>query len=131
MAAAVREGYQGPVFIQEDHFQLVRKNYLSGPELETNYVKGLITEAIEAEFYNIDIDSSTLVDLEKPTTKEQQRPNFEKTAELAGHVRQLQPSGIDVSIGGEIGEIGTKNSNPEELKSYLTVSRKYLKVQRG
>src|SRR4030042_3818100 len=27
LAAAVREGYQGPVFIQGDHFQLVRKNY--------------------------------------------------------------------------------------------------------
>jgi hypothetical protein len=62
LAAAVREGFQGPVFIQGDHFQLVRKNYLSGPELETNYMKGLIAEAIEAEFYNIDIDSSTLVD---------------------------------------------------------------------
>ena len=30
LAAAVREGYKGPVFIQGDHFQLVRKNYLGG-----------------------------------------------------------------------------------------------------
>lgn len=131
LAAAVREGYQGPVFIQGDHFQLVRKNYLSGPELETDYVKGLIAEAIEAEFYNIDIDSSTLVDLERPTTKEQQRPNFEKTAELAEHVRNLQPSGIDVSIGGEIGEIGSKNSNPEELKAYLDGFRETFKGTKG
>ncbi|MBS1112852.1 MAG: hypothetical protein H6Q92_615, partial [Nitrospirae bacterium] len=29
LAAAVREGYAGPVFIQGDHFQLVRKNYLA------------------------------------------------------------------------------------------------------
>jgi len=131
LAAAVREGYQGPVFIQGDHFQLVRKNYLSGPELETNYVKGLIAEAIEAEFYNIDIDSSTLVDLERPTIKEQQRPNFEKTAELAEHVRQLQPSGIDVSIGGEIGEIGSKNSNPDELKAYLDGFKEIFKGTKG
>lgn len=131
LAAAVREGYMGPVFIQGDHFQLVRKNYLSGPDLETNYVKGLITEAIEAEFYNIDIDSSTLVDLERPTTKEQQRPNFEKTAELAKHVRQLQPAGIDVSIGGEIGEIGSKNSNAEELKAYLDGFKEIFKGTKG
>jgi hypothetical protein len=65
LAAAVKEGYKGPVFIQGDHFQLVRKNYLADPKPETDYVKGLIKEAIEAEFYNIDIDSSTLVDLEK------------------------------------------------------------------
>ena len=131
LAAAVREGYQGPVFIQGDHFQLVRKNYLSGPELETNYVKGLIAEAIEAEFYNIDIDSSTLVDLERPTIKEQQRPNFEKTAELAEHVRQLQPSGIDVSIGGEIGEIGSKNSSPDELTAYLDGFKETFKGRKG
>ncbi len=131
LAAAVREGHEGPVFIQGDHFQLVRKNYLSEPELEVNYIKGLIAEAIEAEFYNIDIDSSTLVDLSKPTVKEQQRPNFERTAELAERIRQLQPAGIDVSIGGEIGEIGTKNSTPEELKAYLDGFRAAFKGTKG
>ena len=131
LAAAVREGYQGPVFIQGDHFQLVRKNYLSGPELETNYVKSLIAEAIEAEFYNIDIDSSTLVDLERPTIKEQQRPNFEKTAELTEYIRGIQPPGINVSIGGEIGEIGSKNSTPDELKAYLDGFKEIFKGSRG
>ncbi|MGD0282152.1 MAG: class II fructose-bisphosphate aldolase [Dissulfurispiraceae bacterium] len=131
LAAAVREGHEGPVFIQGDHFQLVRKNYLSDPGPEVNYIKGLIAEAIEAEFYNIDIDSSTLVDLSKPSVKEQQRPNFERTAELAEHVRQLQPPGIVVSIGGEIGEIGTKNSTPDELKAYLDGFRETFKGTRG
>ena len=131
LAAAVREGYQGPVFIQGDHFQLVRKNYLSGPELETNYVKSLIAEAIEAEFYNIDIDSSTLVDLERSTIKEQQKPNFEKTAELTEYIRGIQPPGINVSIGGEIGEIGSKNSTPDELKAYLDGFKDIFKGTRG
>jgi len=131
LAAAVREGYEGAVFIQGDHFQLVRKNYMSDPAAEVNYIKGLIAEAIEAEFYNIDIDSSTLVDLSQPTVKEQQRPNFERTAELAEHVRQLQPAGIDISIGGEIGEIGTKNSNPDELKAYLDGFKETFKGKKG
>ncbi|MDI6800960.1 MAG: class II fructose-bisphosphate aldolase [Thermodesulfovibrionales bacterium] len=119
LAAAVREGYEGPVFIQGDHFQLVRKNFLADAPPEINYVKGLITEAVEAEFYNIDIDASTVVDIEKPAIKEQQKPNFEMTAELARHVRGLQPAGGEVSIGGEIGEIGGKNSNPEEARAFL------------
>ncbi|MEW5745471.1 MAG: class II fructose-bisphosphate aldolase [Nitrospirota bacterium] len=131
LAAAVREGYEGPVFVQGDHFQLVRKNYLSGPDLEINYIKGLIAEAIEAEFYNIDIDTSTIVDLDKPTVKEQQRPNFERTAELAAHVRQMQPAGIDVSIGGEIGEIGSKNSTVEELEAYLSGFQETFKGAKG
>ncbi|TAN43694.1 MAG: aldolase [Nitrospirae bacterium] len=119
LAAAVKEGYQGPVFIQGDHFQLVKKNYISDPQAETAYVKGLISEAIEAEFYNIDIDASTLVDLSVPSMKAQQRPNFEMTSALAEHVRQNQPDGIDISIGGEIGEIGAKNSTPDELRAFL------------
>ncbi len=131
LAAAVKEGFDGPVFIQGDHFQLVRKNYLSGPGPETNYVKGLIAEAIDAEFYNIDIDSSTLVDLDRPNTKEQQRPNFEKTAELADLVRQLQPAGVEISIGGEIGEIGGKNSNQDELRAYLDGFKETFKGTKG
>lgn len=131
LAAALREGYAGPVFIQGDHFQLIRKYYLSGPEAEANYVKGLIQEAIEAEFYNIDIDASTLVDLDKATTKEQQRPNFEMTAELSGLIREIQPSGIEVSIGGEIGEIGGKNSNPDELRAYLDGLKDTVKAGKG
>ncbi len=131
LAAAVREGHEGPVFIQGDHFQLIRKSYLSEPGAEVDYIKGLIAEAIDAEFYNIDIDSSTLVDLSKPTVKEQQRPNFERTAELAEHVRRLQPAGIDISIGGEIGEIGTKNSTPEESKAYLDGFRESFKGAKG
>ncbi|MBI5055321.1 MAG: class II fructose-bisphosphate aldolase [Nitrospirae bacterium] len=119
LAAAVRECFAGPVFIQGDHFQLIRKNYLSGPDLEKNYIKGLIKEAIDGEFYNIDIDSSTLVDLEKPTLKEQQRPNFANAAELTEYIRSLEPKGVTVSVGGEIGEIGGKNSTPEELRAYL------------
>jgi len=131
LAAAVKEGFAGPVFVQGDHFQLVRKNYLADPKPETDYVKGLIKEALEAEFYNIDIDSSTLVDLEKPSVKEQQRPNFEKTAELGAYIREIQPKGLDISIGGEIGEIGGKNSNPDELRAYLDGFKETFRVGKG
>ncbi len=131
LSAAVTEGFEGPVFIQGDHFQLVRRHFLSDPDAETNYLKGLIAEAVDAEFYNIDIDSSTLVDLERPTVKEQQRPNFSKTAELAAYIRELQPRGIEVSIGGEIGEIGGKNSTPEELRAYLDGFREVFRGGKG
>src|SRR3990167_6376410 len=61
LAAAAAEGFKGPVFIQGDHFQLTRKNFLADPMAETGYIKGLIKEVIEADFYNFDIDSSPLV----------------------------------------------------------------------
>jgi fructose/tagatose bisphosphate aldolase len=131
LAAAVASGYRGPVFIQGDHFQLVKKYYDTDSTAETSYVLGLIKEAIEAEFYNIDIDSSTLVDLSRGTLKEQQEPNFGATAELAESIREMEPQGVTVSIGGEIGEIGKANSTPEELRAYLDGFRETFKGQKG
>ncbi len=131
LAAALREGFRGPVFIQGDHFQVVRKNFEKDPQGEINYIKGLIAEAIEAEFYNIDIDTSTLVDLTKKDIEEQQRPNFEYTALFAEYIRSLEPPSISISIGGEIGEIGHKNSTPEELRAFLNGFKKTFRGKDG
>jgi fructose/tagatose bisphosphate aldolase len=131
LAAAVKEGYFHPIFIQGDHFQTVRKYYMDNPKLETDYVKGLIQEAIDAEFYNIDLDTSTLVDLDKENLKEEQRPNFEAAVDLATYIREIEPEGVTVSIGGEIGEIGGKNSTPEELRAYLDGFKETMKAGKG
>nr|HPM43365.1 class II fructose-bisphosphate aldolase [Candidatus Omnitrophota bacterium] len=119
LAAALKEGWQGPVFIQGDHFQVSAKNFKADPEKELDGIKALITNALEAGFYNIDIDSSTIVDLSKPTIKKQQELNYEVCAKLTNFIRQNQPKGIEVSVGGEIGEVGEKNSTPEDLRAYM------------
>ena len=119
LAAAIKEGYRGPVFIQGDHFQINLKKYAAHPEAELNAVKDLMVESVPAGFLNIDIDTSTLVDLSKPTIVEQQRVNFELCAELTKFVRSLQPQGVTISVGGEIGEVGGKNSTEEEMRAYM------------
>jgi fructose-bisphosphate aldolase class II len=119
LAAALREGYRGPVFIQGDHFQVNAKKFAAGREAEVGNVKQLATEAIHAGFYNIDIDTSTLVDLSKATLDEQQRLNYEVGVEITRHVRSLQPKGVDISLGGEIGEVGTENSTVPELRAFM------------
>lgn len=119
IAAALKEGYRGPLFIQGDHFQANAKKYQQDPQKEVAGLKKLIQEAIEAGFYNIDIDTSTLVDLSKPDLKEQQRLNYEIAAELTSYIRQLEPKGITISVGGEIGEVGGKNSTVEDLRAFM------------
>jgi fructose-bisphosphate aldolase, class II len=119
LAAAMREGFRGPVFIQGDHFQVNAKKFAVDPVTEVNGVKQLAREAIAAGFYNIDVDTSTLVDLSKPTLQDQQRTNFEQGVEIALTVRSLQPKGVNISIGGEIGEVGTENSTVEELETFM------------
>ena len=119
LAAAIREGCRGPLFIQGDHFQISAKKFATNPDQESGAVKQLAVEAVAAGFYNIDIDTSTLVDLSRPTLEEQQRTNVEQCASIAVFVRGLQPAGINISLGGEIGEVGTENSTPEELRAYM------------
>ena len=119
IAAALREGFRGPLFIQGDHFQVNHKKYAADPVGEVANVKLLATEAIAAGFLNVDIDTSTLVDLSKATLDEQQRLNYEVGVEITKHVRALEPKGVTISLGGEIGEVGTENSTVVELKAYM------------
>ena len=130
-AAAAREGYQGPVFIQGDHFQFKREAFFAAPEKEKANICKLVDEALEAEFYQIDIDASTLVILEKETLEEQQHFNSLMTAEMTNYIREHEPEGITVNVGGEIGEIGGHNSRPEELHAFMSEYRKHLKHEPG
>lgn len=118
-AAALREGWSGPLFVQGDHFQVNAKKYAADPHAEVRAVKDLIREALHAGFYNIDVDTSTLVDLSKEGLDEQQRVNYRLSAELTAYIRHYEPAGVTVSVGGEIGEVGTENSTPEELRAYM------------
>jgi fructose/tagatose bisphosphate aldolase len=119
LGAAIREGYRGPVFIQGDHFQVNPGKYTDSVDSELDALEQLIQDSIHAGFYNIDIDTSTLVDLSQPTIVEQQRTNFELCARFTRTIRELEPEGVTVSVGGEIGEVGGKNSTPEELRAYM------------
>lgn len=119
LAAAIAEDYEGPVFIQGDHFQLSAKRYASDPEVEVQAVKDLIQESVAAGFYNIDIDTSTLVDISKDSLAEQQALNTRLSAMLTGYVREVEPEGITISVGGEIGEVGGHNSTEPELRAYM------------
>lgn len=119
LAAALREGYRGPVFVQFDHLQIDAVRYQRDPAAELARLRRLIRDAIAAGFYNIDIDASTLVDLARPTLLEQQELNARHTAELTAHIRALQPPGITVSVGGEIGEVGARDSTTEDLDAFM------------
>lgn len=126
IAAAVRERYRAPLFIQADHTQLKAKNFKADRSAEIESAKKLMLEAMAAGFFNIDIDSSTLVDLDRPTVDEQQKDNYEATAELAKFIRENEPEGVTVSTGGEIGEVGDKNSTEEELIAYMEGFKKLM-----
>lgn len=131
LAAAIKEGYKGPVFIQGDHFQFSAKKYFDNPQKELQSIKDLTKEAIDAGFYNIDIDPSTLVDYSKESLKEQQYHNYLNTALMTDFIREIQPEDINVSIGAEIGHIGGKNSTVDEFEAFMEGYLETLKSKPG
>jgi len=127
MAAALAEGYKGPVFLQGDHMQVRRSNYEKDSKKEIDFLCSLVRQCVEAEFYNIDIDASTMVDISKDDLKEQQEINGQITARMTEYIRNIQPPDITISIGGEIGEIGKGNSTVADLRAFMHVYRSALK----
>ncbi len=126
IAGAIREGWRGGLPIQADHFQAKADGPGKPKEGEIESIKKLTQESIEAGFYNIDIDMSTLVDLDKKTEAEQQENNVKFSIELAKLIRKVEPEGVTVSIGGEIGHIGGKNSTVEDFEAYVNGFNKEL-----
>jgi fructose/tagatose bisphosphate aldolase len=119
LAGAIAAHWQGPVFLQGDHYQFNAKKYATDPESMTDEIRRACRLAIDAGYRNIDIDASTLVDLSLDGEDAQQRTNYERTAEMVKLIRSLEADGVTISIGGEIGEVGKENSTEAELRAYL------------
>lgn len=126
IAGAMQAGYEGPVFILGDHYQLKADAFRSSKEAELKRLEEAIRKALAAHFYNIDIDGSTLVHLDLPYKTDQQKDNFEVTAYLTKLIRRLQPEGMTVAVGGEIGHIGGVNSCIDDLRAFMDGYKKLV-----
>ena len=131
LAAAIKEGFRGPLFIQGDHFQINAKKYAADSATEIAALKKLMDDAIAAGYYNIDIDTSTLVDLSKSDLDEQQHMNYELCAMFSDYIRSVSPAGVTISLGGEIGEVGHKNSDVHEARAFMDGYKRHLKNAHG
>ena len=126
LAAAIKEGFKGPVFIQGDHYQVNAGKYGTEPDKELKAIETLVRESVEAGFLNIDIDASTVVDLKQQTLDKQQEKNYLITANMTKFIRQMEPKGVSVSVGGEIGEVGGRNSTVDDLRAFMTGYKKLV-----
>ena len=131
LAGAIAAGWQAPVFIQGDHYQFNAAKYAADPDKMTEEIRGACRQAIEVGYRNIDIDSSTLVDQSQPNVDLEQRESYRRAAELTALIRELEPAGITISVGGEIGEVGKQNSTEPELRAYLEGYRRDLEARRA
>jgi fructose-bisphosphate aldolase, class II len=120
LGAALRENYEGPVFIQGDH---VKPRHRKGSDVTRpdSSLVDLIDRCIRAGFLNLDIDGSGLVDSSIQDLVRQQESNVSFTCALLKIIRDRQPAGNPISVGGEIGEIGSVLSSSDDLETFMTL----------
>jgi len=110
LAAAAREGYQGPVFLQGDHFGVESPQELDG-------VLALARRVISAGFNQLDIDASHLFDPERSDLAGFHAPNARATARMTAELRRGQAE-IRLTLGGAVGEIGGRNTTVADLTAF-------------
>lgn len=119
LAAAVREGYRGPVFFQGDHFHV--EAHAGAADLAG--VNALCREALAAGMCQIDVDAA---DLEPAAEGDNaHRANAAATAAVTAFIRRCAP-GADVVVGGEVGVIGGQNTTPDDLHAFMAAFQEAL-----
>lgn len=109
LRAAQKERFNQPIFLQADHFKIKDKK-------EIEDLKILIKKAIKNSFYNIDLDYSNF----------SIEDNYTLMAEFTKFIRKIEPKGLTISIGAEVGEIGGKKTTSNELKKFMEGYKKLL-----
>lgn len=125
-AAAILEGFEGPLFLQGDHIQLNAEKVGKGAEeaaKERAAHSALIRDCVMNGFGSIDLDMSPFERRNKSELSfdEQQSQNYALTAEKVLEVRRLQQElGLPytVMLGGETGEVGKMNTRKEDIEAY-------------
>jgi fructose/tagatose bisphosphate aldolase len=111
LAAAAREGYRGPVFLQGDHFGVETPQGLTD-------ILDLAQRVMKAGFYQVDIDASHLFDPKRADLAGYHLPNARAVARIVADLRGRQPQGHRLALGGEVGEIGGRNTSGADLLAF-------------
>ena len=115
LAAAVREGYRGPVFLQVDHFQIDLPDPRFSPEF-----RSWCRRSVAAGMQQVDFDASGLC--ASPSAVSAQAACAQATAAAAAFHRKLNRSG-DLVYGAEVGEIGGANTTVDDLREFMATYR--------
>jgi fructose/tagatose bisphosphate aldolase len=116
LAAAIKEGHVGPVFLQVDRLS---GDEASMREHELDIAKSFIDESINAGFYNFILEATRLFEPDRPTESEQLRACVDATALLGAYIRECQPAGVTICLGGEVPRLVEDNFQAELARAYM------------
>ncbi len=114
-SAALREGWAGPIFIQNEDLPLRKETEFT----ETSETSLCIANLFRAGVYNLNIDVSNCLDSTDPTLEGRHRLGSEVAANALEWIRRNQPSSMSVSIGVKIGLTQQNVSSVDELRIFM------------
>jgi len=119
LAAAIKEGHEGPVFIQGDHFQINAKNTRRIPTASGRRSR----PSSPTRSGRLLQHRHRHVDARRPLTVHRHGGAAPQLRGTAAHftrfIRAREPKGVTISVGGEIGEVGKDVSSPEEFRAFM------------
>lgn len=118
-AAAIREKYKGPIFIQGDYISFHGEDYQQNPTQEKSRLKNLINEAIKSGLYNLWMDSSEDIPPRGVGGEKNQNSKAPLFAELTDSVRILEPKGIDISLGCQINPFQESGFKKKDIREFM------------
>jgi fructose/tagatose bisphosphate aldolase len=113
LAAAAREGWRGPVFLQGDHIAVESLEAVSE-------IKIFCRRLINAGFYQIDIDASHIPPPQDANLVAFHQENAFATAEITEFIRSIEDPDNPITLGAEVGEIGKRNTSPKDIESFMS-----------
>jgi hypothetical protein len=119
LAGAIREGYEGPVFMQAGylHERCAADETERGDELDR--LQGLAEEALGSGFFNLEFDTADLEDPSLSDPAEQEKGCYTDAARLASFVRKTEPAGVDANLGVKMNSHGDAAHLPHRFRAFM------------
>lgn len=112
--------YQGPLFLQANHLKFDGSRFENDRENLLEELKSKTKQAIRLGIFNINYDASELIDMQAIRISEKMLMNLKMVAMATNlWVRFFQPSGVVVSVSGNMGKSDNYLPDKADVKEFL------------
>jgi fructose/tagatose bisphosphate aldolase len=118
-AAAISCGYQGPLFLQGDHFEINESQLRQNPCDEIGTLETLVDLCVAAGFYQFDLDASTSLPQDGTRTEIPLDENIHLSSQMLYYIRSLESEGLTMAVGASAGAQEGANTTQEDLRAFL------------
>lgn len=120
LGAALKENYSGSIFLHAGNIKFDNKRFNDNRDKLMDELKEKVKKVINLGFYNLTLDSSELIEENRVEILEKILMNLKMVAMATTlWIRNFEPKGISVAVGGVLRLIEDQSSGATILKEYI------------